>query len=495
MIKLLWRLALLIIAGLGFAWLADRPGTVDIQWMDRQIQMSVLFAAIALAVIMALVWLLWHILSKLWRSPRAAREYWRFRKHRKAYDSLSRGLIAASAGDAQAAYRLASQAQGTIKDEPLLTLLAVQAAQLKGDRAAVKKSFEEMAKNPATEVLGLRGLFAEAKQSGDLAAAIQHAEKALALNPRLAWASTAMLQIQSARKDWSSAAKTISNQGKSGLLPRAEADRKRASLLAAEALNLEDSNRSAALSLATEAHALDQSLVPASLVAARCHIANGSARKAMRVLRDAWAKSPHPDIAEVTAHTKSGEGPEEQFEHVRDLVGTTEDSIEGAYALARAAIQAKRFEVARKALEPHIQDTPQARICELMAIIEEAADDKGRTREWLSRAIHAPRDPMWVSDGVACPRWTPLSPVTGEIVPCEWKAPFEMLAPPSASPSGLLMSQPLSLNEPSETQSAALVTIPGKSQIKPDDFPLPRLPDDPGVDPASEHDTRQITGS
>jgi HemY protein len=118
MIKLLWRLALLIIIGLAFAWLADRPGTVDIQWMDRQIQMSVLFAVIALAAIIALGWLLWHFLSKLWRSPRAAREYWRFRKHRKAYDSLSRGLIAASAGDAQAAYRLASQAQGTIKDEP-----------------------------------------------------------------------------------------------------------------------------------------------------------------------------------------------------------------------------------------------------------------------------------------------------------------------------------------------------------------------------------------
>ncbi len=482
MINLLWRLALLILAGLAFAWLADRPGTVDIQWMNRQIKMSVLFAAIALALLAALTWLLWTFFSKLWRSPRTAREHWRFRKHRKAYEALSRGLIAASAGDAQSANRFASQAQGTIKDEPLLTLLAVQAAQLKGDRAAVKKNFEAMAKNPATEVLGLRGLFAEAKQSGDLAAAIQHAEKALALNPRLAWASTAMLQIQSARKDWTSAARTIANQGKSGLLQRAEADRKRASLLAAEALNLEESNRAAALSLATEASALDQSLVPASLVAARCHIANGSARKAMRALRDAWAKSPHPDIAEVTAYAKFGDGPEERFERVRDLVGNTEDSIEGAYALARAAIQAKRFEVARKTLEPHVNDTPQARICELMAMIEEAAGDKGRAREWLSRAIHAPRDPMWVSDGVASPRWTPVSPVTGEIVPCEWKAPFEMLA------------QTAIVNDAAGSPSVSLVALAAKNPEEPSNIPQPRLPDDPGVDSVSDRDETRITG-
>ncbi len=467
MIKLLWRFALLLVAGLVFAWLADRPGTIDIQWMNREIKMSVLFATILLFVLFATLLFFWGIIRKLWRSPRTAREYWRFRKHRKAYESLSRGLIAASAGDGQAAGRLATQAHGTIKDEPLLALLTAQAAQLKGDRAAVKKSFEDMAKNPATEVLGLRGLFAEAKQSGDLAAAIQHAEKALALNPRLAWASAAMLQIQSARKDWSAAAKTIANQSRSGLLPRAEAERKRAALLAAEAINLEDINRAAALSLATEAHNFDPALVPAALVAARCHVANGSARKALRILRDTWAKSAHSDLAEVAAHARPGDGPEDRFERVRDLVGNTDLSAEGAFALARAAVEARRFEVARKTLEPHMKDAPQARLCELMAMVEEAADDKGSTREWLARAIHAPRDPMWVSDGVACPRWTPVSPVTGEIVSCEWKAPFEIVSVPP------LAAQP----EPSGT----IVSLPKQQSLEGTPTAIPRPPDDPGV--------------
>ncbi len=466
MIKLLWRIALLVAVGLLFAWLADRPETLTVRTPNRDIELSLMAAAVAATIVGCLVWLAWRTLANLWRSPRTARDYWRFRRHKKAYDSLSRGLIAASAGDTQSASRHATVAETTLTNEPLVSVLAAQAAQLRGDRVAVKRAFETMAKDPATEVLGLRGLFSEAKMAGDLATAIGHAEKALSLNPRLAWASTAVLQIQSARKDWSRAAATIASQGKSGLLPRADADRKRAALLAADALNVEDSNRAQALSLAAEAAALDPGLVPASLVAARCHSANGSARKALRVLREAWSRNPHPDIATLVANARAGDDAEERFERVRDLVGNTDEHLEGAIALARAAVAAKRWDVARKTLEPHCTPTPQTRICALMAQIEEAQDDKGSTREWLARALNAPRDPMWVSDGVASPRWTPLSPVTGEIVPCEWKVPYET---PDLPEFTAFDKAPLPQLEVANTEKMGT----GATQ--------PIVPDDPGV--------------
>ena len=108
-----------------------------------------------------------------------------------------------------------------------------------------------------------------------------------------------------------------------------------------------------------------------------------------------------------------------------------------------------------------------ARVCALMALVEEAADDKGRAREWLARAIHAPRDPMWVSDGVANTRWQPVSPVTGEIVSCDWKVPYDML--PGGDQDFLQNASRKSIAtagpevETSKTQS------------------LPPLPDDPGI--------------
>lgn len=472
MIKLIWRFALIAALAAGFAWLADRPGTLTIRWLGREIEMSFV-AGVALAILAVVaLWFLWSLFRRLWHSPQSVGQYMRFRKTRKGYESLSRGIIAAGAGDAAAASKHAAIAGNALADEPLVNVLAAQAAQLKGDRASVKRIFEAMSKSADTEALGLRGLFAEARQAGDMAAARTHAEKALALNPRLAWASTAVLQVQSAARDWQAAATTIAQQAKSGLLPAEEAGRKQAAVLAAQALALEDTNRVKALELATRAHKLDPGLVPAALVAARCLIADGAQRKAGKILREIWSRSPHPDLAEVYGNLKPGDGPEARFERVRDFVGDTTSNLEGAFALGRAAARAQRWDVARKALEPHLDDRPQARICALMADIEEAQGDKGRAREWLARALRAPRDPMWVSDGVAAPRWTPVSPVSGEIVACVWKTPFDMpdemeadrIPAPAATTAPQIAAAP-----PRETLPAMV------SQRPPDD---PGLPDD-----------------
>ncbi|MCB1379246.1 MAG: heme biosynthesis protein HemY [Alphaproteobacteria bacterium] len=442
MIKLVWRFALVVALAAGFAWLADRPGTLTIRWLGHEIEMTfIVGVALGLAGVVAL-WFLWSLFRRLWHSPQAVGQYWRFRKNRRGYESLSQGIIAAGAGDAAAASKHAAIAGNALSDEPLVNVLAAQAAQLKGDRASVKRIFEAMSKSPDTEALGLRGLFVEARQAGDVAQARALAERALALNPRLAWASTAVLLLQSASHDWAAAAATLAQQAKSGVLAAEEAHRKQAAMLAAQAMAIEDSDRAKAIEIATRAHKLDPALVPAALVAARALIADGSQRKAGKLLRETWGLAPHADIAEVYGNLRPGEGPEARFERVRDLVSDVSGGVEGAYALARAAVRAQRWDVARKTLEPFLDGRPQARICALVADVEEAQGDKGRAREWLARAVRAPRDPMWVSDGVASPRWTPVSPVSGEIVPCEWKEPFDMpedleadsLSPPTPQP-------------------------------------------------------------
>jgi len=472
MIKLLWRFGLLVALAAGFAWIADRPGTLTVRWLGREVEMSFIAGVVVAVLAVVAIWFVWSLFRRLWSSPQAVGRYWAFRRNRKGYDSLSRGIIAAGAGDAAAAARHAAIAGNALSDEPLVNVLAAQAAQLKGDRASVKRIFEEMTKSPDTEALGLRGLFSEARQSGDVAAARRHAERALTLNPRLTWASTAVLQLQSAAKDWNAAASTLAQQIKSGLVPAAEGHRKQAAMLAAQALAAEETNKSHALDLAMKAHKLDPALVPAALVAARVLISQASTRKASKILKETWVLAPHPDLAEVQAHLIPGDGPEARLDRVRDLLKESKGGLEGAVALARAAVKAARFDMAREALKPHAEERPQARVCALMATIEEAAGDKGRAREWLARALTAPRDPIWVSDGVASPRWTPVSPVSGEIVPCEWKAPFEM--PEQMEADRLTDVAPAP--EPAATETAPPKAIEAPKMVVPQ-----RPPDDPGL--------------
>ena len=475
MIKLLWRFFLLVGLAAGFAWLADRPGTLTIRWLGREIQMSFIAGVVLALLAVVALWFVWSLFRRLWGSPQAVGRWYSFRKNRKGYESLSRGIIAAGAGDAAAAAKHAAIAGNALSDEPLVNVLAAQAAQLKGDRAQVKRIFEEMTKSPDTEALGLRGLFSEARQAGDVAAARRHAERALALNPRLNWASTAVLQLQAGAKDWNAAALTLAQQIKSGLVTQPEGFRKQAEMLAVEAIALEDSDKPRALEFALRAHKLDPALVPAAAVAARVLVNQASTRKASKILKETWVLSPHPELADVQAHLIPGDTPEARLDRVRDLLKEDKGGLEGAVALARFAVRARKWDMARDPLQPFADDRPQARVCALMADIEEAQGDKGRAREWLARALTAPRDPIGVSDGVASPRWTPVSPVSGEIVPCEWKAPFEM-------PEQLEADRPLAaevmeaIEAPQPAPDAAPRTLEAPKTVQPQ-----RPPDDPGL--------------
>jgi HemY protein len=377
----------------------------------------------------------------------------------------------------------------------LLRLLEVQAAQLKGDRAKVRRGFEEMLKKPETEALGLRGLFAEARQSGDLAAARGFAERALKLNPALGWASSAMLAIQSQARDWDAALITLEAQRKTNQVDADQAKRMKAVLLAAKALAGETKSPQSALDWALEAHKLDPALVPAACVAARLYAAQGAQRRVWRVVSKAWDVAAHPDLAEAYAYARLTDSPQDRYERVRRLIGSFHGGTEGSYSLARAAAQARQWDDAVKALAPLIAHEPQARVCALMAEIEEGRGDKGRAREWLARAVRAPSDPMWVIDGAASPYWTPISPVTGEIAFAEWKVPFESLprqmgpeteSPPPVEepplPAPAAAEPPPSPEEPQPEPAPAPAKPPAaKARSKPRIVEPVRPPDDPGV--------------
>jgi HemY protein len=112
----------------------------------------------------------------------------------------------------------------------------------------------------------------------------------------------------------------------------------------------------------------------------------------------------------------------------KHLASLAPNDIEGPIAVANAAIEAHEWQEARDALAPYLDGRPPARICALMARIEAGEfGDRGREREWLARAVRAPRDRAWIADGYVSDRWLPISPVTGAVDAFEWKAPVDAI--------------------------------------------------------------------
>src|SRR5262249_8036856 len=82
---------------------ADRPGRVDIVWQGWQVKTSVgvLIAAAVLAALLAGV--LFSVLSLIFTAPRRMLRARRARRRRAGYRALTRGMVAAAAGDGQEA--------------------------------------------------------------------------------------------------------------------------------------------------------------------------------------------------------------------------------------------------------------------------------------------------------------------------------------------------------------------------------------------------------
>ncbi|PZU93329.1 MAG: heme biosynthesis protein HemY [Chelatococcus sp.] len=424
MVRVLLYLAVFAALAVGAVWLADRPGEVAVVWQGYRIETSVAIGAIGVVLLAMLAMLLWTVLRFVLGLPSAFSFASRARRRARAFEAVSRGMVAVGAGDPVAAGRYAGEARRFAASEPLTLLLEAQAAQLAGDRGAAEAAFKAMLDKPETRVLGLRGLFVEARRRGDAAAARAFADDAVRRSPSLAWANDAMLDFHTGAGDWQAARTAVERRAALRLADKAEARRQRAVLLAAEALEARDGEPERALAAALEAVKLAPGLTPAAALAGRMLSERGDIRKAAKLLEAAWKEVPHPDVAAAYLDVRSGDSAQDRLARAVTLSKLKPADPESALTVAGAAIHARDFQKAREVLKPVLAGGATVRACLLMAELEEAEHGAaGRVREWLARATRAQRDPAWVADGLVSDVWMPVSPVSGRLDAFVWSVP------------------------------------------------------------------------
>jgi HemY protein len=427
MIRIVAFLILIALLAFGAAWVADQTGDVVLSWSGWTLSTSLPVFVLALGlVIVAGLLSLWLVFS-LWRAPTRYRRHRRNKRQARGRHAVTQGLLAIGQGDSAVAKRHAGVAKRLASDDPLALLLHAQSAQLDGDRAGAHRAFQAMAERQDTRLLGLRGLFIEAQRSDDPVGAVALAEEALKLAPNSTWAAQAVLGFRCAQSDWTGALKILDANLASGQIDRVGFRRQRGVLLAARALDLETRDRDLARDSAMEAVRLAPTLIPAAVLAARFQSEAHQIRRAMKIIETAWQAQPHPDLADAYAHVKLGDSARQRLQRVETLAAKAPGHIEGALAIARAAIDAAEFGKARDALSPFIAE-PTQRVAMLMAELERAEHgDSGRARAWTLRAVRARHDPVWTADGYVSERWRPVSPVSGRIDAFQWQPPLAAL--------------------------------------------------------------------
>ncbi len=489
MLRLLAFLAALGAGAWGLYWLSDHPGSVALTWAGVEYKITLMKALGPAAAILVALPLLWGLLKFVLRAPGLIALASRERRREKGFAALSRGMIAVGAGDLREAQRSAREANRYFGEESLTLLLRAQAAQLAGDRAGAVAAFEDMLAQDDTHLLGLRGLYIEARRAGHGEAAIAYARRAFA-RATSPWAAQAVLDDYAARGDWGAALATVEAHAQARLIDRPTAQRWRAVLKTALAAERASRDAKGALALAREALDLAPSLVPAAALCARLTATTGDLRRAARLLETAYRASPHPDLAEAYVRLRPGDSAVDRLARARALARITPFDPESALTVARAHLEAQDLDAARKTLAALLGGAggrPTARACLLMAEIEDSGGDDGAVREWLARASRARRDRAWVAEGLIAERWAPASP-EGKLDAFVWRTPDERAGETSIAPITLHATPPPSapptpvapVGAPKPSPETLAPPRPARRLSAAVAAPVANAPDDPG---------------
>ena len=424
-ITIIVALAVVVAAAI---WFSDRPGNVSIEWQGWLIEMSVGRFVLATAIILAAALIVIGFLRVIRRAPGRIRESLRTSRRERGYRALTQGMVAVAAGDPDEANRQARRADVLLSEPPLTMLLSAQAAQLNGDEDAASRYFNAMLERPETAFLGVRGLLIQAQKNNDRRGALEYAEKAYRLQPKTPWVLNTMFDLQVAEGRWRAALSTLEEAIKRrAVTADAARDRRAAVLLGCSSEAEAGGDVDEALKFARRANTLAPAFLPAVLRTAELLVSAGKTRPATRMIQDAWGRMPHPDLARLYGDMEKANGDSlKRVKRFERLLSFNTDHRESHIALAEAALAAELWGEARNHLEKAAGDDPQARVCRMMADLEDrAGDNPDAVRTWLLRASDAPPDAAWICAdcGAAWGDWTPVCGDCQSLGTLDWEPP------------------------------------------------------------------------
>jgi HemY protein len=409
-------------------FIADRPGSVELDWQGWRIDTNVAVLALGMGVLGMIAAGLFHVIRRLVTAPAAFLRWRRERRREHGFRALTQGMVAVAAGDPEEAMKHSRRADALLAEPPLTLLLSAQAAQLNGDHNAAKRYFSAMLERTETEFLGLRGLLVQALHAGDEAAALKLVERARELRPKTPWVLHRLYHLRARAGQWIAAEATLTEAIARKAIADVTGRRHRAVLLHEQSREAEAAGDSSkATTLAEKSVAADRGFAPAAIHLAQ--LQSPRPRRALRTLLAAWREAPRPDLAHAFAALFAVETPVQRVKRMETLAAANPTNPESSLAVAEAALEAKLWgEARRHLLAAGAGDAnPSPRLCRLMAQLEEEEHgDQAAARAWLARAAATPTaDPTYVCEhcGAEPAQWSAHCPHCREFGSLVWRVP------------------------------------------------------------------------
>ncbi len=437
MIKALWFLLKVTALIALVVWLADRPGSMRLDWVDLEgndivvnVQIGLFLAGLFGFVLLSIF--IYQTIKTFVDLPKSMARYNEVKAREKGYRALTIGLSAVAAGDTRTAVKEAARARKFLpQDTGLPLLLDAQAARLDGRESDAAKSFVALLEDKDASFLGVRGLLQAALDARDFDTALTLASKALKSYPKQVWILKIAYDLQLRAKLWEEARGTLKGLEKTGGVSKDKARSDRAAMLVAEGddalartytIYAEETYK-AATKAAPE-------FAPAVTRLAQMYIAGDERKKAVKLIEKSWKLHPHETylpIWDALIEERKAEEPLERLKWFERLAKINASAPFGLIAAGQAAMDAGLWGEAREYLMRAQGEQPSAALYSALAELEErSTHDEAAIKTWLSRAINGAPQKVWVcrETGRMFNEWMASVPPDGRFNTLEWGDPL-----------------------------------------------------------------------
>ena len=396
-----------VLVGFGW-WLIDLPGTVTVGVGTVTMTMPTSLGILGLLLLVVILYFALRLLVAIIRLPSRSRRMRAARDRTRGDTAVTRTLLALAGGDPDTARSEAQRSRKLLGDTPQTLLLSAYAARLGGDTAKADEVFDQLAASKDAAFLGLRGLYQGAVARGDWDSANALARKAGEINPSAPWLRAERERLAIRSGSWKDALAVAGSGTPVAALGTAAAD--------------EEKDPAQARRLAQQAWRADPAFTPAALAYARRLREAGREKRAQEVLRESWAKNPHPALGEAAL---TGGGFMSRESRAEWLTSANPTHPESLLLRAQAALDAGNVPQARRFAEAARDGgMEERRVWLLLASIAGQEDNATAGAEALRRAANAPPDSHWRCEACGTPQadWHPVCSHCGEAGRITWGA-------------------------------------------------------------------------
>ena len=376
-------------------WLWTLEGSVAISVPGTTTTLPLGLAILFGVLIAGLVAVVWWVLAGLVTMPWTLGRAHRSGQIKKANRALAEGLLAAEAGDARAALRLARRAEKYGEDDRLKLLLEARAAEASDDWSEAERAWGQLMRLPGGQLAGLRGAASAAIERGDSTVAETRARQALDLKSGAEWPFNSLFDLQVSQGRWQAALDTLQLGEKRKLISGDPLRRRRAVLLTAQASGMGAHERAPAQKALADAIRAAPEFPPAAWHGARHLLIDGKIKAAQGVIELAWKARPHPALAQLARRLDPDQKSDADVLRLKALISANPGHRESRILKAELAMDAGEHIDAVRELALLIEEKPTARLAMLMDRALKGYGDTNEAERWARLAVTAAREADW----------------------------------------------------------------------------------------------------